>query len=133
MEGAFQLLRQTSRWARFARVRVQVTPADHTGVEVGPDPFGWRRPLYGPEAWACGYDDDLRAEAVSGVRYAWERLAGPDRPQVLVVITEIVERAADTGPGDVRFAAAHALWEAVGVEPSVRPYLAEDGPPVFPE
>ncbi|WP_146067963.1 hypothetical protein [Streptomyces sp. Ru72] len=84
---------------------VHVTPAPETLVEVGAEPFAWRRTLYGPQAWQCPYDDDLRNEAVEGGRYALRQLAD-QLPCVRVVITEIVERAADTGPGDVKFAAA---------------------------
>jgi hypothetical protein len=98
---------------------------------LGDDPFGWRRAVYGPDAWACPYDDDLRREAAEGAWYALKRLASPT-PRVLVIVTEIIERTADTGPGDVKFAAAHAVWRAMGQVPTDPPHIDQDGIPVFP-
>jgi hypothetical protein len=132
MEGTFRLQRQTSRWARFAQVTVEVIPCDaDPDVVIGADVFGWRRALYGPDAWPYPYDDDLRLEAMQGARYALEQVANP-RPQVRVVIREILERTADTGPGDVKFAAAHAVWRAINREPADPPWIDQDGTPHFP-
>lgn len=133
-EGSHWLRRHTARWHRFARVTVRVEPAaGETTVEIGDDPYGWLRTVYGPDALPYVNDDGLRQEAVDGVRYALERLAGPV-PPLRVTITEIRDYLVDTGPGDVKYAAAYALWDALGVEPPVRPYLAEaDGTPVFPD
>ncbi|MGW5611732.1 hypothetical protein ACWEWI_37905 [Streptomyces sp. NPDC003753] len=103
-----------------------MTPTPETLVEVGAEPFGWRRTLYGPQAWQCPYDDALRNEAVEGSTYALHRLAD-QLPCVRVVITEIVERSVDTGPEDVKFAAAHALWQAVGLHSPVGPHIDQDG------
>ncbi|MFD7709323.1 hypothetical protein [Streptomyces sp. NPDC059786] len=132
MEGTFRLGRQTSRWARFAQVTVEVTARDEPAVVLGDDLFGRRRAVYGPDAWPYPYDDDLRREAAEGAWYALKRLAAPT-PRVLVLVTEIVERPADTGPGDVRFAAAHAVWRAMEQEPADLPYIDQDGIPVFPD
>ena len=133
-EGAHWLRHHTGRWARFARVTVRVVPAaGETTVEIGDDPYGWLRTVYGSDARPYVNDGGLRQEAVDGVRYALERLAAPV-PPVRVIVTEIQDYLVDTGPGDVKYAAAYALWDALGVEPPVRPYLAEaDGTPVFPE
>lgn len=131
MEGTFRLQRQTNRWARYAQVTVEVTACEEPDVVMGTDAFGWRRDRYGPDAWPCPYDDDLRQEAIDGARYALTRLTGP-RPQVRVVIREIVERLADTGPDDVKFAAAHAVWHALGHEPADPPQIDQDGTPLFP-
>jgi hypothetical protein len=131
VEGTFRLRRQTNRWARFADVTVEVTLSEVPEVVVGDDTFGWRRAVYGPDAWPYPYDDDLRREAAEGARYALERLHGPS-PRVRVVITEIIDRLVDTGPGDVKFAAAHAVWRAMGREPAELPHIDQDGTPVFP-
>jgi len=133
-EGSHWLRRHTARWRRFARVTVRVVPAaGETTVEIGDDPYGWLRTVYGPDALPYANDDGLRQEAVDGVRYAVERLTGPV-PPLRVTITEIMDYLVDTGPGDVKYAAAYALWDALGVEPPVCPYLAEaDGTPVFPD
>lgn len=127
----FRLLRQTSRWARFAQVTVEVTRCNEPTVRLGDDVFGWRRAVYSPDAWPCPYDDELRREASEGAGYALKRIASPT-PQVLVFVTEIVERTADTGPGDVKFAAAYAVWRAIGQEPMDPPYIDQEGVPVFP-
>lgn len=132
-EGTHWLRRHTARWHRFARVTVRVEPAaGETTVEVGDDPYGWLRTVYGPDARPYANDGGLRQEAVDGVRYALEQL--DPAPTVRVIVTEIMDYLVGTGPGDVKYAAAYALWDALGVEPPVRPYLAEaDGTPVFPE
>jgi hypothetical protein len=131
VEGTFRLRRQTSRWARFADVTARVTPSEEPAVVIGDDTFGWRRAVYGPDAWPYPYDDDLRREAAEGAWYALERLPGPS-PRVRVVVTEIVDRLADTGPGAVKFAAAHAVWRALGREPAQLPHIDQDGTPAFP-
>ncbi|WP_421107696.1 GNAT family N-acetyltransferase [Streptomyces sp. NEAU-S77] len=132
-EGSHWLRRHTARWRRFARVTVRVVPAaGETTVEIGDDPYAWLRTVYGPDARPYANDGGLRQEAVDGVRYAVERLADPV-PPVRVIVTEIMDYLVDTGPGDVKYAAAYALWDALGVEPPVHPYIDEDGTPVFPD
>ncbi|MGR3935546.1 GNAT family N-acetyltransferase [Streptomyces sp. BRA346] len=132
-EGSHWLRRHTARWHRFARVTVRVVPAaGETTVEIGDDPYGWLRTAYGPDALPYANDGGLRQEAVDGVRYAVERLAAPG-PPLRVTVTEIMDYLVDTGPGDVKYAAAYALWDALGVEPPVHPYIDEDGTPVFPD
>ena len=133
-EGSHWLRRHTARWRRFARVTVRVEPA-RRGRR--PSRSGTIRTAgcgrsTGPDARPYANDGGLRQEAVDGVRYALERL--DPAPTVRVVVTEIMDYLVGTGPGDVKYAAAYALWDALGVEPPVRPYLAEaDGTPVFPE
>lgn len=132
MEGKYRLQRQTRRWARFAEVTVRGVVAGEPGVGIGSDVFGWRCLSYGTAVWADRAGDEwIRAEAREGAWYALMRL--PDSARgVLVSVVEIVTAPADTGPGDVKFAAAHAVWQAVGGEPDQLPWIGEDGNPVFP-
>lgn len=121
-EGGYSLLRQTSRWARFARVTVRVEAAAEPGVRMGPAPLGPAGPVVGQQA---------RAEALEGAWYALAQL--PDEARgLLVTVVAIVTSPADTGHGDVKFAAAHAVWRAAAREPGRRPWIDEDGTPVFP-
>ncbi|WP_405488676.1 hypothetical protein [Streptomyces sp. NBC_00096] len=126
MDGSHRLLRQTNRWARFAGVSVRVVPAAGAGivVRVRADVFGRHHP-------AVVDDAGTEAEARDGVRYALGELPAGSGGW-LVEITEIAVAPADTGPGDVKFAAAHAVWQALGHLPSRPPFTGEDGNPVFP-
>ncbi|MFE0460944.1 hypothetical protein ACFW1A_17010 [Kitasatospora sp. NPDC058965] len=117
MEGTFRLQRQTSRWARFAQVTVRAVAAAESGVRVGPD--------------VAADDQSGRAEACDGAWYALSRLPA-DARGIVVSVVAIVTAPADTGPGDVKFAAAHAVWAALGRQPAQLPWLGEDGNPVFP-
>ncbi|MFJ6380962.1 hypothetical protein ACIQI7_13320 [Kitasatospora sp. NPDC092039] len=132
MEGKYRLLRQTSRWARFAQVTVHGAVATVPEVRMGPDVFGWRGRAYGTAPCASRADDQrIQAEAREGAWYALMRLPEEARG-VLVSVVEIVTAPADTGPDDVKFAAAHAVWQAVGRNPDQYPWIGEDGNPVFP-
>ncbi|MFF4378150.1 hypothetical protein [Kitasatospora sp. NPDC001547] len=132
MEGTYRLLRQTSRWARFAQVTVHGSVATEPAVRMGPDVFGWRGRSYGTAPCAGRADDQrIEAEAREGAWYALMHLPEEARG-VLVSVVEIVTAPADTGPGDVKFAAARAVWQAVGRQPDQHPWIGEDGNPVFP-
>nr|BFD89424.1 hypothetical protein KitaXyl93_07840 [Kitasatospora sp. Xyl93] len=132
VEGKYRLLRQTSRWARFAQVTVHGSVATEPAVRMGPDVFGWRGRSYGTAPCAGRADDQrVEAEAREGAWYALMHLPEEARG-VLVSVVEIVTAPADTGPGDVKFAAARAVWQAVGRQPDQHPWIGEDGNPVFP-
>ncbi|MEU7095281.1 hypothetical protein [Kitasatospora aureofaciens] len=132
VEGSYKLLRQTSRWARFARVTVSGETSAEPAVQVGADVFGWRVRSYGPTVGAVQVgDEQFRAEALDGVRYALARLPEESRG-LSVSVVEIVTSPVDTGPGDVKFAAAHAVWAMVGRQPGRQPWIDADGVPVFP-
>ncbi|MGW0165996.1 hypothetical protein ACWDWT_12485 [Streptomyces sp. NPDC003343] len=132
MEGKYRLQRQTSRWARFAQVTVHGTVASEPDVRMGVDVFGWRGRSYGTAVRASRAGDErIQAEAREGAWYAFMCLPEEARG-VLVSVVEIVTAPADTGPGDVKFAAAHAVWQAVGREPDRHPWIGDDGNPVFP-
>ncbi|MEU8233385.1 hypothetical protein AB0C12_27715 [Actinoplanes sp. NPDC048967] len=94
----FRLLRQTARSARFARVGVEVTPADTASVEVIVD-----------------VDEHHRREAELGARWALR-----DQP-ARVTVTEVFTTEIDTGTGDVHEATARAVVQALGDDRSV-PY-----------
>jgi hypothetical protein len=53
-------------------------------------------------------------------------------PDLLVSVVEIVTAPADTGPGDVKFAAAQAVWLAAGHAPHQLPWIDETGAALFP-
>ncbi|UIX33159.1 hypothetical protein [Streptomyces sp. GQFP] len=127
MDGSHRLRRQTNRWARFAEVSVRLTPAASAGVVVCADVFAWRRSAVVDGAGDAG----AAVEARVGAWYALRELPDGAR-SFLVEITEIVTASADTGPGDVKFAAAHAVWRALEHIPSCPPFTGEDGNPVFP-
>ncbi|MDX2853740.1 hypothetical protein [Actinacidiphila glaucinigra] len=132
MEGKYRLQRQTRRRARFAQVTVHGEPAGEPGVEMGIDVFGWRGTSYGTAVRAHGAGDErIQAEAREGAWYALMRLPVSARG-VLVSIVEIVTAPADTGPGDVKFAAAHAVWQALGRKPDQPPRIGDDGDHLFP-
>ncbi|MEU2856114.1 hypothetical protein [Streptomyces syringium] len=127
MDGSFRLRRQTNRWARFAEVSVRVVPAASAGVVVRADVFRWNHPA----AVDGAGDTGAEAEARDGAWYALRELPAGLR-SLLVEVTGIAIAPADTGPGDVKFAAAHAVWQALGHLPSRPPFTGEDGNPVFP-
>lgn len=127
MDGIFRLRRQTNRWARFAEVSVRLEPAASAGVVVRADAFRW-----GHLAAVDGAGDARAVvEAREGAWYALRELPAGVRG-LLVEITEIALAPADTGPGDVKFAAAHAVWVASGYLPPRPPFTGQDGNPVFP-
>ncbi|GAA3741407.1 hypothetical protein HDA32_002492 [Spinactinospora alkalitolerans] len=132
MEATFRLARLVPFPPVYASVTVRVVPADGDEVEVGDEAFAWRLEAYGPHAcYGAPYDADLIAEAEEGAHYALARLpagVGPVRVQVV----DVRERPVDTGPGQVKFAAAHAVWRALGHEPADPPTVTAGGEVVFP-
>lgn len=102
---------------------MRLAPAASAGVVVRADVFRWSHP--------AAADGSAEAEAREGAWYAVRELPASVR-NLLVEITEIAVAPADTGPGDVKFAAAHAVWQALGHLPSRPPFTGEDGNPVFP-
>ncbi|GAA1227356.1 hypothetical protein GCM10009665_17350 [Kitasatospora nipponensis] len=132
MEGKHRLIRQTSRWARFAQVTVRGAAAAEPEVLLGLNLFRWRDESYGHLAGTSRTDDQqIEVEALEGAWYALMQLPEEARG-VRVSVVEIVTSPVDTGPGDVKFAAAHAVWQAVGRQPRQEPWIGEDGTPVFP-
>ncbi len=99
---------------------------------MGGDVFGRRSQAYGRLNDTSHTDDhEVQAEALEGAWYALMQLPEEARG-VRVSLVGIVTSPVDTGPGDVKFAAAHAVWQAVGRQPARKPWTGEDGNPVFP-
>ncbi|MFC4564951.1 hypothetical protein ACFO4E_24085 [Nocardiopsis mangrovi] len=116
-ETTFRLRRQTAGRGRFAEVTVRVEAARQNGVVVSDRAFAWRLDAYGPDAVFGGaFDAEPAREAVDGL-WAALRARGEAAPSVLVSVARIVESYADTGPGDIRFAAEQAVLRALGREP----------------
>jgi hypothetical protein len=115
--GHYKLRRQTGGCGFCTDVSVEVHSA--TGgplVEVGPNPFGWLKAAYGPDATEWRDCDEFRAAAVRGVRFALAHTQQAiDSNTIGVVVTEISGGPADICPGSVAFAACHATWQALGV------------------
>ncbi|WP_419703516.1 hypothetical protein [Promicromonospora sp. NFX87] len=127
-EATYRLAHVDGGALHFAKVTVAVSTTTHAATVVpGTAPFAWRKSAYGPYAYALDTDVDHLAEALDGARLAL-RVVSRD---VLAVVTEICTNV-DTWPGDVRYAAGHALWRAVGVD---RPALCvvRKGLLVFPD
>jgi hypothetical protein len=131
MGTVFRLARVVGGILHFAEVELHVQVADRDEVSVSEEVFAWRRQSYGPHA-AIGGPEDRRmmAEAAAGVRYTLDQLV--DRDQYAVIVRRVVDSTVDTGIGDVKYAAAHATCQALGIEPAHQPRLDVTGP-VFPD
>ena len=110
--------------SHWAEVTVRAEPAERHEVIASDDVFGWRRSVYGPEAWTDRpVDREFIAAAVAGVQYALDRIGGSGRR---VTVSTIHDAPADTFPDDVKFAAAAATCLALNVEldppPTVEPH-----------
>ncbi|MFD4908873.1 hypothetical protein [Kitasatospora purpeofusca] len=127
MDGSYRLRRQTNRWARFAEVGVRLVPAASADVVVRAEMFGHGGSTVADHAGDAGAETEAR----EGAWYALRELPADVRGW-RVEITKIVVAPADTGPGDVKFAAAQAVWQALRHVPSRPPFTGEDGNPVFP-
>lgn len=130
MEGSFRLRKIVGGLPHVADVAVRVEPFAHDEVAVSDGVFAWRFEVYGPGAVSGGPSDQrMVAEAVEGVRYVLGRCDGRGR---LVTVTRIFEAPADTGVGDVKFAAVAATCQALGVELDRPPFIDPSGV-VFPD
>lgn len=133
MKATFRLARYVRGRPHWAEVTVEVAPAGQPDVVMGEEVFAWLHVSYGPNATTRGPAyDELKAKAADGARYALRRLP-PEAQPVRVLITEIRDSPVDTNEGDVKFAAAHSVWQALGHEPEHRPWITDDSIVVFPE
>ncbi len=97
----------------WASVTVAAQRSSTNAVVAGTAPFGWRLDVYGPYAYRLDTDSEAIDEAVDGVQQALDALP-TDSGSFLAVVATIQTATVDTLPGDVRYAAGHALWNAVG-------------------
>lgn len=102
----FRLLRQSNRASRFAQVTVEVAASSRPEIEVATTVAG-----------------RYRREAELGVRWALARLPAATS----VTVTDVVTTDVDTSAGDVYEAAAHAVWQALGIKHDV-PYVGFSDP-----
>jgi len=101
MDATYRIARQTSRYARFAQVSVEVAGADEGSVTVAADALRHEHPRA-----------EWRLEAECGAQWALSQLPRP----LAVTITEILATEVDTGPCDLYEAAVRAVWAAVEVD-----------------
>jgi len=133
MESSYRLRRIVGGLPHMAEVAVRVDPLGHDEVAVSDEVFGWRREVYGSDAASGGpIDQQMTAEAVEGVRHVLVRHHGGGGSGRLVTVTRICDAPADTGVGDVKFAAVAATCQALGVELDRPPFIDASGV-VFPD
>jgi hypothetical protein len=121
MEGEY-LLKRYVRVLHWARVHVVAAPADSPQVQVSPGACMWLTEVYGPNA-GTNVDPNFKAAAESGAMLALAHVSEP----LAVTVTTIEFTPADTTPDDVKFATAHAVWQAIGHAPASLPYIDADG------
>lgn len=115
----------------WATVTVAAQRSPTNAVVVGTAPFAWRLDAYGPFAYRLDTDTEAIDEAIDGVRRALDVLPA-DSGSFLAVVVAIRMSNTDTWPGDVRYAAGHALWRAVGHQRTDSRDISE-GRLVFPD
>ncbi|MFD7022409.1 hypothetical protein [Promicromonospora sukumoe] len=128
--GEYRLRHMHHKLVHYAHVVVAARPATTNAVSAGTAPFAWRLDSYGPFAYALDTDTELVDEAVDGAKRALDALSGG--AAFFAVVTSIQTSNVDTFPGDVRYAAGHALWRAVG-HPRTDAREVRDGRLVFPD
>ena len=115
--GEYRLRRVHDRLFHYAHVVVAAQRATTNAVSAGTAPFAWRLDAYGPYAYSLDTDVGLIDEAVDGAEQALAALP-TGSSAFFAVVTSILTSNVDTFPGDVRYAAGHALWRAVGHQPT---------------
>lgn len=118
MDAEYRLFVQSQGRPHFAVVRVRYEAHAESAVDVAEDSL--------PAATSDA--DGYKREAADGARYALAAAAQGGH----VTITNIGFTHADTGPGDVKYAAAQAVWEAMGWRPDTPPVI-EGSEVWFPE
>jgi len=133
VESTYRLRKTVGGVPHVVDVAVRVESFSHDEVAVSDEVFGWRREVYGPDAASGGPGDQgMVAEAVEGVWYVLVRGRGRGIGGRRVTVTRICDAPADTGVGDVKFAAVAAMCEALGVELDRPPFIDASGV-VFPD
>jgi hypothetical protein len=122
MDGTFALLKQ--RPNHVGIVSVEVEAQTQRNVFVSPNAFSWLKGAYGEKASTQNeWIETLKHEASSGVMFA---LAEAD-VGAEVTITRIEFSNIDTTVGDVQYAAAWAVWNALGHQPTNPPWVDDSG------
>ena len=125
MRAQYRLAKQTSRGSAYAEVTLDVSTPGSGGraVHLSPDVFAWLKQDYGPGAWEWPACDEYRQAAPAGVRFAMENASPPAPEHASVRVEEIRVHPAHSTAQHVTFAAAHATWQALGLQPSRLPPL----------
>lgn len=111
--GEYRLRLIRGGMPHWASVTVAAQRSSTNAVVLGTAPFAWRLDAYGPFAYRLDTDSEAMDEAVDGAQRALDALPA-DSGSFLAVVVAIQTSTVDTLPGDVRYAAGHALWSAVG-------------------
>jgi hypothetical protein len=116
LEGQGVVAEQLGGWGCFAKVKVEVQePQDKTQTSIlfKEDAY-YGKPI--PPAWET---------VVSfGVNYAFEHLSPDMRNKgYIVIVTGMEDNPVDTTSVAVAYAAARALWDALGTTPQAVPWL----------
>ena len=122
LSGEYRLLQQRPG-PHYAAVRVTAASSPRRAPVVAADAFDWLAEVYGAGYGVGPATEEYRVEATSGATYA----LGVAASSATVSIREIRYSPADTGPGDVRFATAWAVWNALGYEPEHPPWVDDEG------
>ncbi|WP_146247372.1 hypothetical protein [Micromonospora arborensis] len=127
VEAVFVLRQIVAGLPHWAKVSVEVEPADQDEVAVSPQAFDWLRDVYGPRAVVDRrVNHQLVTEASAGARYALAHVRGRIGAS-RVTLTMIKDSPVDTCDGDVTLAAAHAVAAALDGQLEPAPYLAAHG------
>lgn len=117
MDGAFLFAKQSPPANHYARVAVTVELGPNRRATIAPDAFSWLLDEIGPNARVPSADHPCALEATAGALFGLDD-AGLDGH---VLITDIQWANADTGPGDIAYATAFAVWDALGHIPATPP------------
>ena len=125
MRAQYRLAKQTRTGSAYAEVTLDVRTPGAGGrlVHLSPDVFAWLKQAYGPGAWEWPACDEYRQAALDGVLFALENASPPAPEHSSVVVEEIRVHPAHSTARHVTFAAAHATWQALGLQPSRPPPL----------
>lgn len=129
--GEYRLRLMSGGLPHWASVTVAAQRSSTNAVVVGTAPFAWRLDAYGPFTYHLDTDSEAIDEAVDGAQRALEALPAGSGA-FFAVVTSIQTSNVDTFPGDVRYAAGHALWRAVGHSRTDAREVS-DGRLVFPD
>jgi hypothetical protein len=116
-EGRYSLREQSGGVYHYAFVSVVLGETNNgPKVELSGDELAWLKDTYGPDAFEWDCCAEFREGALRGARYAIDHAAGVERlDKVLMRVSMIHARLADTTGDDVAYATCYATWDALGV------------------